>query len=641
MKRHPVTIRGQLLKATMLTSGVALLLAVGPLIGYELVSLRRSMAEHLTSLAHSLAANCAGLLAFENRPEAEQVLATLKNEPDFQAAALYNRDGKLFASFRNCPAPIPPQPRGVGYRFGSGYLEVFTPVEKAGNKLGTLYLRSDLATINRHLLVYGLIVAGVVTGSLVAAFLLSEHLQRPISTPVLALAQVARTLAERKDYSVRAEPGSGGELGLLTGTFNWMLDVIHQRETALRQANEQSERRAREAEEGRRLLTALMANINEGISITGGPPDFPVIVASRYGLERPGKPDRALTGAPPNEHAAPWDIFLPDGITRPLPEQMPLFRATRLGETVENQEFVLKKDEGRVLSVLVNAAPIRDAAGKIVAGISSWRDITERKQAEADLRRLKDELELRVEERTAELAAANRELEAFGYSVSHDLRAPLRHISGYIKMLEKDTGPGLNAGTREDIGIISASATRMGNLIDGLLSLSRLGRASMVEQEVSLQRLVDEALHELAPETAGRLIEWRIAPLPHVRGDPYLLRSVFVNLLSNAIKYTRPRSPARIEIGSRREANELVCFVRDNGVGFEMEFVAKLFGVFQRLHAAEDFEGTGIGLATVRRIIQRHGGQTWAEGQVDQGATFYFSLPLQRIYEKTETNPPR
>jgi light-regulated signal transduction histidine kinase (bacteriophytochrome) len=344
-----------------------------------------------------------------------------------------------------------------------------------------------------------------------------------------------------------------------------------------------------------------------------------------------GKPGLAPIGAPPSQHQTAWEIFLPDGITRPLPEQMPLFRATRLGETVENQEFILKRGEGQVLSVLVNAAPIRDSAANIVAGISAWRDITERKQAEADLRRLKEELEARVERRTAELAAANRELEAFSYSVSHDLRAPLRHISSYINLLAKDAGPGLNAASREDLEIISAASTRMGNLIDDLLSLSRLGRAAMVQQDVSLNRLVEEARQELAPATAERVIEWRIAPLPHVRGDPNLLRNAFVNLLANAVKYTRPKNPAVIEVGSRLEENELVCFVRDNGVGFEMEFVGKLFGVFQRLHAAEDFEGTGIGLASVRRIIQRHGGRTWAEGKVDHGATFYFSLPRERL----------
>ncbi|HWQ93840.1 MAG TPA: ATP-binding protein, partial [Clostridia bacterium] len=356
----------------------------------------------------------------------------------------------------------------------------------------------------------------------------------------------------------------------------------------------------------------------------------------RYGLELGGEPETALTGINV-EQLSGWSVFLPDGTTTPSPEQMPLYRATRLGESVENFELMLKNESGHSLSVLVNAAPIRDSAGRIVAGINSWRDITQRKEAEAELRRLKEELELRVEQRTVELASANRELEAFSYSVSHDLRAPLRHISSYVKLLEKDAGTNLNDSSREDLQVIGDAAERMGRLIDDLLSLSRVGRASMVERIVNVQRLVEGARQELTPSTVGRAIEWEVGELPLILADPNLLRNVMVNLLSNAIKYTRPRNPARIEVGSKREGNEIIFSVRDNGVGFDMGFASKLFGVFQRLHAAEDFEGTGIGLASVRRIIHRHGGRTWAEGEVDRGATFYFSLPADRLVEATAT----
>jgi signal transduction histidine kinase len=236
-----------------------------------------------------------------------------------------------------------------------------------------------------------------------------------------------------------------------------------------------------------------------------------------------------------------------------------------------------------------------------------------------------------LEQRSAELAAANKELEAFGYSVSHDLRAPLRHMGSFIKLLDKSAGPSLDEKSRRYVQVINGSADRMGQLIDDLLTLSRVGRAAMAEGPVNLRQLVDEARQELAPAMAGRSIEWTVGPLPEVRGDYTLLRSVLVNLLSNALKYSRQRHPARIEVGSRQPANEVICYVRDNGSGFDMQFVDKLFGAFQRLHRAEEFEGTGVGLATVRRIIQRHGGRTWAEGALDQGATFYFSLPAERI----------
>jgi PAS domain S-box-containing protein len=276
------------------------------------------------------------------------------------------------------------------------------------------------------------------------------------------------------------------------------------------------------------------------------------------------------------------------------------------------------------------------AAGEIVEMLESNMDVTQRKHTEAELLRLKEELEHRVQQRTAELAAANKELEAFGYSVSHDLRAPLRHIDSYGKLLEKNVGPRLDEKSQKHLRIVLEAVKRMGHLLDDLLVLSRLGRAAMEERTVNLRRLVDEARQELAPAMAGRAIEWQVGPLPRVRGDPNLLRSAISNLLGNAIKYTRSRQPARIEVGSRQEDGEVICFVRDNGVGFEMKFADKLFGVFQRLHTLREFEGTGIGLASVRRVIQRHGGRTWAEAELDRGASFYFSLPLSRVTDQAE-----
>jgi hypothetical protein len=247
------------------------------------------------------------------------------------------------------------------------------------------------------------------------------------------------------------------------------------------------------------------------------------------------------------------------------------------------------------------------------------------------MRRLRMEnaaLERRVRERTAELESANKELEAFSYSVSHDLRAPLRHIDGFAQLLSESTESPLAQEDKRYLGLIIKAANNMGHLIDDLLDFSRMGRMEMQRTEVNLQDLLEKLLEELQPEMKSRNIIWKKDPLPVAKADPAMLRQVFSNLLFNAIKYTRPRDPAEIEIGSRREGDEIVFFVRDNGVGFDMRYVDKLFGVFQRLHSKSEFEGTGIGLANVRRIIARHGGRTWAEGKVDAGATFYFSLPV-------------
>ena len=313
-----------------------------------------------------------------------------------------------------------------------------------------------------------------------------------------------------------------------------------------------------------------------------------------------------------------------------LPEDQPRLAAAQAVSardlTVFDCEFRQRTATGQLKWVHARSSPRRLADGS-----TAWdgvvADITERKRTEQEIRRLNDTLEQRVVERTAQLELANQELEAFSYSVSHDLRAPLRAIDGFAHILDEDYMARLDQEGQRVLGVICSEAKRMGRLIDDLLAFSRLNRRPLHVAEIDLASLAQAVFDECAAHEPGRHLHFHLEPLPPAHGDPSLLRQVLVNLLSNAIKYTRPKDPAEIRIGGRTEADANLYFVQDNGVGFDMKYVGKLFGVFQRLHAEEEFEGTGVGLALVQRVIHRHGGRVWAEGSLNQGATFSFTLP--------------
>jgi signal transduction histidine kinase len=492
------SITQKLTTLILLISGTVVLLTCGTLLTYEVVTFRRGMVRTLTTVARIVATNSTAALAFDNRGDAANVLSALAAEPHIVGAALYDRDGRLFATYPGevSDDDVPRSPGSTGSRFAANELSLYQPVLTGTRQLGTLYLRSDLAAMYERFTLYGAVVIGIIMLSGLVAALLSARLQRHVSRPVLALADTAQIVTRDRDYSIRAHRFSDDELGQLTDAFNSMLERVQEQDLSLRQ--------------GRDRL---------------------------------------------------------------------------------------------------------------------HHEVDERVRAEEEVRALNISLERRVTERTEALAAANKELESFSYSVSHDLRAPLRHVLGYIELLQEDLKGQLSESGQRYVETIRRASTEMGQLIDDLLAFSRTNRSEMREVVVALDPLVHVAINTLETAARGREIEWQIEPLPDVIGDPVLLRQVFANLIDNAVKYSRMRSPACIAIGSNAAEDGLaVLFVRDNGAGFDMAYAQKLFGVFQRLHRAEDFEGTGIGLATAERIVTRHGGRIWAESAVDHGATFYVAL---------------
>ncbi len=319
-----------------------------------------------------------------------------------------------------------------------------------------------------------------------------------------------------------------------------------------------------------------------------------------------------------------WEVAYPDETYRQMVMQMwelSVSKAREKNADIEPIEYRITCKNGEDRTMIVSGIIIDENL------LITFIDVTDRIKAENDIKELNETLEERVIERTEQLKAANNELEAFSYSVSHDLRAPLRHINGYVDLLNERFSELLPEKARHYLDTISSSTKQMGTLIDDLLQFSRTGRKELSLVKVDMNILVKEVLEKLKPDLESRKINWSIQELPTVFGDYSLLKQVWINMLDNAIKYSKFKEITEISIKVKQEKGYEVFSIQDNGVGFDMKYAHKLFGVFQRLHAQSEFEGTGIGLANVQRIIHKHNGHVWAEAQLGQGATFYFSLP--------------
>jgi signal transduction histidine kinase len=475
------SISGKITWMNMLVSGAALVLAVVTFFAYDQLTFRESLVHALSAQAQIIASNSVSALVFNDPQSAEATLAALKSSPNIEAAGIFRSDRNEFAQYerpgsrQTISMPLIVDKTREAYWFQSHRLVLVEPILFQGQAIGFVYMRSDLHEIDRRLKRYAAIALVVFVLSLLVALFVSYVFKESVVTPVISLAQLARTVSQEKNYSVRAAPSKErDEVAVLVNAFNEMLAQIQGRDNELQKAH--------------------------------------------------------------------------------------------------------------------------------------------------------DELERRVADRTQELLVSNRELEAFSYSVSHDLRGPVDAVNGFAYVLGKDYASRLDNKGKELVEHIRSSGKRMMQLIDDLLNLSRVTSGAMQREAVDLSEIARSITIELREGSPDRKVEFVIAEVGPADGDARLLRVMLDNLIRNAWKYTSRRATSRIEFGMEKKNGNLIYFVRDDGVGFDSKLAERLFQPFQRMHSLEDFPGNGIGLATVQRIVRRHGGEVWAVSEVEKGATFYFYL---------------
>lgn len=501
------SIKRKLALVSLLTSGMALLLAFAAFVTVEMISSRNSIVRDLNVLADVVAINTTAALSFQNAGDANETLAALSAEPQIVGAWLYNENGKLFASYRKHDQNLRQAGRTdssmvkglkkfqTEYKFSGKDLFIGRPILLNNKPIGSIRLQASLEELYARLRLYAGIVLISLLGSLLGAFLISSRFRRSITDPILSLASTAKRVADNGNYSLRATKQSNDEIGLFTDGFNQMLSVIEERETALKKGN----------------------------------------------------------------------------------------------KTLEEQ-------------------------------------ITARIQAEDQLRVLNEELEQRVAERTRELKRSNEELEQFAYIASHDLQEPLRIVSSYVQLIETRYEGKLDEEADRFIDFAVDGVKRMQALIKALLAYSRVGARRLACEPISCEEIVNSTIADLrlAAEECGAVITHD--SLPTVFGDGTQLAQLFQNLLANALKF-RGENPPSIHISANRSGEEWIFSVKDNGIGIEPTYYARIFVIFQRLHSQREYPGTGIGLAVCKKIVDRHGGRIWVQSEAGKGATFFFTIP--------------
>lgn len=635
-------IRQKLMLVIMLTCGAVLLLASGLLGIYQIYKFRETVIRNSTVTADILAENTQAALAFDDAPAAQKTLEALRADSYVISAALYDERGSPFAAYTRSggPALVPAQPAAPGYHFEAGSLVVFRPVILNGAQTGTIYLQTSLQGLYERLRLFSGFAVFVLVASGLVAFGLSSRLQRPISQPIHALTEAARRISINKDFTISLPLHGRDEVGQLADALNQLLTSIEERDKALRSANDLLRDEIAERKEAERALAeseqrlqALMQALPVGVSFSSDSTCQKITGNMALLSQFEGSPNDNFSSSAPQENARGRQVqFFQDG--RPIDgTELPLQRAVAENREIKPTEYEVLLPGGRRWFMEGSGAPIRDHQGNVIAGVAVTLDISERKRVENELRKahaqLADkayQLETLVERRTAKLRETIGELEAFSYSIAHDMRAPLRALQGFSHILLTEYAARLDGDGQRFLTRIANAADRMDKLIQDVLNYSRVVQSDFPLARVDVAQLL-HGIIDTYPNFASEKSEILIRePMPAVLGNEAMLTQVFSNLLGNAVKFVAPGVRPRIEICAEARDQRVRLSVQDNGIGIAPGQHEKIFEIFQQVEKGKGYEGTGIGLAIVKKAIERMGGTVGVQSELGCGSTFWIEL---------------